>query len=390
VCWTFALLAVTTVGCQAPGYSQPNSDGWDMSRLKFWDREEEDLASIDGIRGPLERLLHRHEQSGNAALIPPEGQKLLDEARVLYEAGNFEAAEKEFKSVARQYKDTLLEEDAMFYVGACHFATGRYAKAQDAYDALLKKYPAPQKLDTVTKHLFEIARTWLEFPEVVTPGEIQQVNMENPKDTPPPPAPGPSSKDPSRVVPILPNLWDRSRPLFDTNGNALQALRTIWLNDPTGPLADDALMLAASHHLRKGNYLEADRLYEILRTEYPKSPHMEDAFALGSHVKLMAHQGADYDGTALRGAGQLKESMLRIYPQYEDRERVLEEIRAIEEAKAAQQWADVEFWQRKRKPISVATCCREVIRLYPNSSYAGLAREKLAELEASGALAQSP
>ena len=64
-------------------------------------------------------------------------------------------------------------------------------------------------------------------------------------------------------------------------------------------------------------------------------------------------------------------------------------LRAIEEAKAAQEWADVEFWERKGKPHSVATYCRELLRLYPNSSYAARAREKLAALEASGKLAEA-
>src|SRR5690606_41681136 len=57
--------------------------------------------------------------------------------------------------------------------------------------------------------------------------------------------------------------------------SAIQSLKTIWMNDPTGPLADDALMLTATYYLRKGDFLEADHFFTILREEFPKSPHLQ-------------------------------------------------------------------------------------------------------------------
>ena len=53
----------------------------------------------------------------------------------------------------------------------------------------------------------------------------------------------------------------------------------------------------------------------------------------------------------------------------------------MEEAKAEREWANVVFWQKKNKPLSVATCCREVIRLYPNSTYAAKCREILTNMQ---------
>src|SRR5690606_10634147 len=135
-----------------------------------------------------------------------------------------------------------------------------------------------------------------------------------PQSTPGPPPSGEQSNDPTRKVPILPNFHDRKRPVFDTNGRALQALKSVWLKDPTGPLADDALMLAASHYVRKGDYIEADHHYTLLREQFPKSPHLQTAFVVGSHVKLMSYQGAPYDGKNLDDAESLKESTLRLFP----------------------------------------------------------------------------
>lgn len=369
-------------GCQAPDmYSSAESSGMDFSRLKFWEKSDDELTSTDGIRGPLERILNDHARRHEESLAPLEGAPEFEAAKAVFVQGDYGSAEKQFKHLAKQYKDTPIEEDSLFMVGECQFATGRYSKAQDSYGRLLKKYPSPRELDTVTKRLFKIAQHWLEFPEIVTSNEVQTVSLEDPKNTPPPEDPHPRSKDPSRVVPIFPNLWDRSRPVFDTNGRALEALRAIWLNDPTGPLADDAIMLTASHHLRNGDFLEADRNYTILREQYPKSPHLENAFVLGSHVKLMSYQGPLYEGDSLEAAHKLKESTLRLYPKHPERERMLDEVRNIEDAKALREWENVVFWQKKNKPLSVAASCREVIRLYPNSGYAAQAREILAEMQ---------
>ncbi|MCA9069778.1 MAG: outer membrane protein assembly factor BamD [Planctomycetaceae bacterium] len=376
VCCGFA------VGCQAPGYYETEDRGFNLNRLKFWDRSDDRMMSTDGIRGPLERILGDKARRRTESLAPLEGSPEFDEAKAIFQQGDYDTAEKRFKKLAKAYKDTPIEEDSLFMTGECQFITGRYAKAQDSYGKLLKKYPSPRDLDLVTKRLFHISKHWLEFPDVVTSSEVQTVSWEDPKSTPPPENPHPRSKDPSRLVPILPNLWDHSRPVFDTDGRALEALRMIWMNDPTGPLADDAIMLTASYHLRKGDFLEADRNYTILREQYPKSPHLENAFVLGSHVKLMSYQGAMYEGDSLEAAHQLKESTLRLYPKHPQRERLLDEVRKIEEAKAEREWANVVFWQKKNKPQSVATCCREVIRLYPNSSYAAQARQILADMQA--------
>ena len=376
------LICFLAAGCQAPDmHSTAEGTGMDLSRFKFWERSDEEMTSTDGIRGPLERILGDHARHHQESLAPLEGAPEFDEAKAIFDQGEYGLAEKRFKQLAKQYKDTPIEEDSLFMIGECQFATGRLAKAQDSYGKLLKKYPSPRELDTVTKRLFKIAQHWLEFPEIVESSEVQTVSLEDPKNTPPPPDPRPRSKDPSRVVPIFPNLWDRSRPVFDTDGRALEALRAIWLNDPTGPLADDAIMLTASHHLRKGDFLEADRNYSILREQYPKSQHLENAFVLGSHVKLMSYQGALYEGDSLEAAHKLKESTLRLYPKHPERERMLDEVRKIEEAKAQREWENVVFWQKKNKPLSVAASCREVIRLYPNSTYAAQAREILAEMQ---------
>ena len=94
-------------------------------------------------------------------------------------------------------------------------------------------------------------------------------------------------------------------PLFDTLGRAMKVYENIRLNDPTGPLADDAIMATANSYFRRGRYNDADYQYDLLRKEYPRSDHQFNAHVLGLQCKLRKYQGPDYDGTPLEEAKQL-------------------------------------------------------------------------------------
>lgn len=364
-----------------PGCSTPLG----LSAFKKRDDEKlREMASIEGTRGPLERLLfsrNRERSEADGSLSPAEGLEEYEAAQKVASDGKFKQAEKAYKKIAKKYGESPVAEDALFARAESLFERKRYAPAQDAYAELIKHFPSTRYLDQASERTFSIAQIWLQSPTIVASGDIQQVNFDDPSATPPPKDPETKPRGITRRIPILPNLWDRSRPTFDTEGRAVESLRSIWMNDPTGSLADDALMLAASHSLRKGDYSEADHLFTILREDYPKSPHFEDAFVFGSHVKLMSYQGSSYDPKSLESARQLKESTLRLFPDHRDRERFLDEVRKIDEAKAGQIWADVRFYQQKRKPKAVAVTCRQLIAEYPNSAHAARARQVLADIE---------
>ena len=171
---------------------------------------------------------------------------------------------------------------------------------------------------------------------------------------------------------------------MDTRGRALKGLKAIWLNDPTGPLADDALMLTALYYLRRNNNVEADRYFQNLREQYPESPHLEQAFVLGSHAKQMSYQGPYYDKTALVSAKNLKEQTLTLFPNSDDRTQVREDLKKLYLYEAQAEWARVEYYQKKGNPASIAIHCRRVIENYPDTRYGEQARRVIRQLDPSG------
>lgn len=368
-----ALCAFAGAGCAATKWQSPLVSGFKEPK-------------IDGVQGPTERRLRRglitqasateDSHGDERSLAPIAGSEEFEKAEALFKEGKFAEAESAFKKVAKKFKKSEIREDALFMQAESAFQRQHYADAYDIVAVLLKEYPSSRYLDSISRRLFEIARIWLNDPKVAQIDEIQQTNLQNPGERLPPPAPAEDKKQSAFAL----NLFDEKKPVFDPEGNAIAALRAIWLNDPAGPLADDALMLSASHFARRSKWAEADNYFSLLREQYPNSPHVQKAFLLGSHVKLMSYEGAGYDGRRLEEARQLKETALRLFPEAEDRARLEKELAAIEEAEVARLWEQVRFYQRKRRDSAVGLYCHMLIDRYPNSSYAPQARQILNEL----------
>jgi len=368
-----------------------------------------EASSEAGYMGPMERALKRSSwdrqkrdavASGDALSI--DGLPEYQAAESLYLDGKFVEAEKAFQKLAKTRRsshetfgmkverwwgvkstaslDTYanfgdpIEEDALFMKAECQFEQTRFAKAQDSYDDLLNRYPSTRHLDAVSRRYFQIARIWLGFPEKAEEtGDAQVVSDSTEEEV------EDFANVDSFYIPIVPNFLDKSRPAFDTRGRALQALRSVWLHDATGPLADDALMVSASFHLRTQDFEESARLYKLLREQYPESPHFRDAFLLGSHVTLASYQGSNYDGQNLSEAIELKEAALRIFPDLteEERNRLGSELGKMHDAEVARIWDRVEYFQAKQAPESVAVYCKILINRFPDTEYAERGRKIL-------------
>ena len=359
------------MGCATP---------WEKSALL-----KDSTPDISRIQGPTQRslrnFLKKKEEEEDAleggSLKPIKGTPEYLAATDLFKDEKYDEAQKAFKKVAKKYKKSEIREDALFMEAEAAWKQEHFATAHDAYAVLLKEYPSTRHLNVVSERMFKLGRMWLDFPEVASLGEIQRVNFDEPTKALPSEEPPKVPKAPPLFVP---NFRDKSKPLFDTPGNGVAALSAVWMNDPTGPLADDAMMLVASYHARKGNYVEADRYFQMLRETFPNSPHVQNAFVLGSHVKLMSYQGPAYDSRALQDAQLLKESTLKLYPNLPDAERMKEELALIEESKALEVWSHAKFYMKKGNKRASAIFCHEVITGFPKSRYADEARALLVQL----------
>lgn len=353
VCWLLICALIWGAGCASSGGKSTGAQATTNSIFKT----------------PFEKKKPRE------IVDPDAGFDEYDLAMARFEKKEYDEAAKQFKAIAKKYYDYPVEEDALYMVAESRFAAGRYAWAQDGYDGLIKKFPSSRYLEKSTRRLYAIAAIWLNGDGSTKTEELVQVSA---TDVTKPDAV--QRKKLPNSIPLVPNLFDKSRPLFDTTGNALKALKSVWLHDPLGPLADDALMLTAVYHIRKGQLRDADHYLDVLRREYPKSEHTQTAFVVGSHIKLASYQGPRYDGRDLVDADDLIHSTLNLYPDLPDRDELKTELVKIRDQGAERHWSRAEYYRRRDKPQSEAIYLESILKDFPESAAAEKAAKRLQEL----------
>jgi len=283
-------------------------------------------------------------------------RQLFAEGAELYRQGKYADAADKFHWAAFRWPDSPLEEDALFYQAESLFFAEKYSAAYDLFDQLLKKYENSRYLDRAVRRQFAIGRYW------------EQMAQAHPRWA------------------IVPNFTDRTQPVFDTWGNAIKAYESVRLHDPTGPLADDALMAAGNAYFLKGRYEDAAYQYDLLRKEYPQSEHQYEAHRLGMKAKQQMYQGALYDGTPLNEAAELADASLRLFPKAppEERQRLLEEKNRMVQQQAQREWTIAQFYEKKGYYAAARMYYRALIDnpRFARTEYARLAQQRLPEIQA--------
>jgi outer membrane protein assembly factor BamD (BamD/ComL family) len=301
-----------------------------------------DAWSTDNVKRRWKKMVGRGPNE-------PVARAAMQEADALFKAGDYAAAVPKYKRVIDRWPDSALEEDALWQLAECLFFTDRYAKAEDTYDEIVKKYANTKYLDRIAQRQFVIAQYWMALD------------------------------DQHHYRTLSPNLVDRTRPLFDTRGRAHKAFDHVRINDPRGPLADDSIMAQANAHFLRRQWLDADYFYGLLRSEYPDSDFLLQAHLLGLQAKLQAYEGPVYDGGVLEEAGILADQVLVQFPDQLSREeegRVEKTRQTIAAQQAERHWRRAEFYAKGRHYTSARIYYALVARDYPDTQLAQAARER--------------
>jgi len=284
----------------------------------------------------------------------PIARKALKDGDALFGDGKYSQAIAKYKVAIDRWPDSVIEEDALWQLAECWFFTDQYPKAEDCYDDLVKKYANTRYLDRIAQRQFIIAQYWVALDQKF------------------------------HLPVILPNLADRSRPLFDTRGRALKAYDHVRINDPRGPLADDSIMAQANAHFVDRQWMDADYFYGLLRSEYPDSDFLMQAHLLGLQAKLRAYQGPGYEGGVLDEAEILADQILVQFPDQldgDEQDRVAKTRAEIAAQQAQRHWNRAEFYAKGKHYTSARIYYALIARDYPKTMLAQASREKLNVLE---------
>jgi len=275
------------------------------------------------------------------------------EGEALYRQKKFQEAADRFATAADRWPDTPLEEDALFMLAESQFFSDQYAKALDTYGKLMKKHDYSRYLEKAAAREFALGRYW------------EQIDAHQPH------------------WPTTPNFTDRTRPLFDTWGHAIKAYESVCLTDPTGPLADDAVMASGNAYFVKGRYEDAAEHYDRVRRDYPKSEHFVQASVLGMKSKQEMYQGPMYDGKPLDEAAQIADLSLAQFPDRlgPEKDRMLRARNQMTEQKAERQWTLGQYYDKRRYYGAARFYYQSLMREYPQTQFARQAKQRYDQIK---------
>jgi TolA-binding protein len=285
----------------------------------------------------------------------PEAEAAFKEAEALFQRGQLDEAERAFSKLARRKKDSGWGEKAQFNLAECQYQRGKYVSAHDSYEALIATYPGTQYLEKAVAREYAIADAWLAAVSPAAAPEDQATTG---------------------------GRWSGKFPVIDISGHALAALEHVRHHDPTGPLADDAVLRIADFHAAHGNHEEAAVYYDQLINDHPKSPFLQKAFLAAIDSKLNAYLGPDYDGAGLEQARDQAIQAMAMFPerQVSDNDELEHTLDIINEQMAERAFRRGEHYLWTGKVTSAEFCFGEIPAKWPKSPYALRAKEQLAKI----------
>ncbi len=300
---------------------------------------------------------------------PGTAEADLAGAEELYRQGDFDKARRIFHRLAENTRNTVQVADkSRFYEAECYRRDKNYPRAADTYIRLLNDFPSSSYKDQAVQHLYEIANYWLDS----TREEMRQER---------------ERREGKRWV-VWPHFvhFDKTRPLLDEEGRAMQALEQVQINDVLGQqhLADKALFLLGSVHFFNENYKEADYFFTQLVQNHKESELAPQAIELGIIAKHMSTGGSDYDGRKVAEARQLVDTALANYPKLREKKQefLSRQLVGITLQQAEKDWKMAEFYRKQGHPGSAYFYYEIVRRRYPGTKYAELSTQRMWELRA--------
>jgi outer membrane protein assembly factor BamD (BamD/ComL family) len=384
-----ALLVCSQAGCRSFGVPLAQwRAGYDSGLSKKITPEEKQAASSEKVEQPhtlLERWLNpkgstpgSDQDKDDGPKVPnknssstlvlgsdgwrpmlkpktnPEAEKEIAEAKKLFQQGKLAEAESAFARIAKNRKGNHYGETAQYYAAECQYQQKKYVRANDSFEKLFADYPGTEFLDKLVSREYSLAQMWLAQSD-------------------------PKAKPDQRLAWY--SRFTGEQPILDTRGTGLKALEHVRHHDPTGPLADDAVLQIAEYHAGSGDYESAAIYYDQLISDHPKSPFRQKAQLAAIDSRIKAYMGPEYDGSGLEKARELIRDTMKSFPDQEaSYEKLYHTIDIINDQEAERTYTIGDYYRRTGKVTSAEFYFGKIPQRWPNSPWAVKAKTQLAQL----------
>jgi outer membrane protein assembly factor BamD (BamD/ComL family) len=315
-------------------FSWTGSAGAETWRLKDGQTWEPSTA------GPDEQFLHA-----------------IAEIKKLVQEGEAKAAKEIVKQLKEEFPDRVSQDLDLFVDGELRYWKNRYGKALVKYERLLKNYPGSEFADAAVQREYDIAQAYLQGRKKVILGFIRISGY-------------------SEGVEIMEKVSDRA---------GIDEPNSVGLN---------AAIAVAEHYERTEQYLEGYLKWSEIASYWETGPIGKRAIYRMAEDNFLAYNRNDpkyryrFDASKLSTAKTYYERFLALYPDEAAANDVPAKIKEIDEEIAFKQFKIGQYYRRVGKDRAAYLYFDMVIRSWPKTEAAGMAKQVIAETskgeEASG------
>ena len=264
-------------------------------------------------------------------------QEQYDWALQFFNQKNMDRAIEEFEKLADTFPTSRLAAEAVYYTGVSWEQKGDLAKAADAYQKLVDKYPYSDRIKDSIRREFEIGNKFAAGDKVKMMG-----------------------------VPMLPG-----------SDKAVELYTHIIKNAPFDTYGDQAQFKLAELYKSRGEFEQAQKAFQQVADDYPSSALVPQAKYEIANASMLAAKKGQYDEKHADQAIEEFQEYKKTFPAANQGVMADESIKQIRSEKAKQSFDVASFYESQGKTKSASVYYQELIRNYPETSSAADAKKRL-------------
>ena len=273
-----------------------------------------------------------------AAKDTPEEQ--YDWALQFFNQKDWDRSIEEFEKLEDTFPTSRLAAEAVYYQALGWEQKDSPAKAADAYQKLVDRYPYSDRIKDAIKNEFEIAN------EFAGGGKVKMLGM----------------------------------PLLPGHEKAVELYNHIIKNAPFGSYGDQAQYKLAELYQTQGEYELALKAFQAVVDEYPNSELVPKAKYQIANASMQASNKGQYDEQHAEQAIEQFKEFKNTFPVDQQTAKADESIKKIRAEKAERSFEVASFYEKQKKWASAKVYYEELIRNYPETASAAAAKKRLNEV----------
>lgn len=273
-----------------------------------------------------------------AAKDTPEDQFAW--AMDFYNHQEWDRAIEELEKIPEYFPTSRLAAEGVYFTGLCWEEKKDPAKAADAFQRLVDRYPYSDRIKDAIKKEFDIAK------EFAGGGKVKVLG-----------------------VPVLPG-----------RDKALEIYKHVVKNAPFGTYGDQAQFQIGELYKMLGEYEEAQKAFQALVDEYPGSALAGQARFEIANASMLASQKSQYDEQVAERAIEEFQGFKKAFPVDAKTVEAEESIRTLRAQKAKTAYDIAAFYEKQSKWDSAKVYYQEITAKYSDTPLAATAKKKAEEM----------